>query len=103
MIEIKRIFSYAKPLRWFLYLSLISYFISSFLYALIPLYIGRAIDVIIGVGQVNFAVLLKYIIYLAGFQVFAAIFDWLATVFENRLSYGAARKIRLQLLQMVML
>ncbi len=97
MIEIKRIFSYAKPLRWFLYLSLISYFISSFLYALIPLYIGRAIDVIIGVGQVNFAVLLKYIIYLAGFQVFAAIFDWLATVFENRLSYGAARKIRMQL------
>lgn len=95
--DVKRIFAYAKPLRWYLYLSLISYFISSLLAALIPLYVGRAIDVIVGKGAVDFAMLTKYILFLVTFVLFSSLFDWLATVFENRLSYGAAKKIRLEL------
>ena len=83
--EIKRIFAYAKPLRWFLYGSLISYFISSFLGSAIPMLVGQAIDVIVGKGAVDFAVLTKYIIILIVCVVFSSFFDWLATVFENRL------------------
>ena len=100
--EIKRIFNYAKPLRWFLYASLISYFISSLLGSLIPLLVGRSIDVIVGVGAVDFSALLKYILILVVCIVFSSLFDWLATVFENRLSYGVAKKIRLELFDKIL-
>lgn len=100
--EIKRIFAYAKPLRWFLYGSLISYFISSFLGSAIPMLVGQAIDVIVGKGAVDFAVLTKYIIILIVCVVFSSFFDWLATVFENRLSYGASKKIRLQVFDKIL-
>ena len=58
--QIKRIFKYARPYRVYLYLSLICYLASSVLLALVPLYIGEAIDYIIGINNVNFTVLLQY-------------------------------------------
>ena len=43
-------------------MSLIAYLVSAVLLALIPMYIGEAVDYIIGVGQVNFDMILKRII-----------------------------------------
>lgn len=100
--EIKRIFKYAKPLQGYLYGSLICFFVSSLLSSMVPMFVGRAIDAIIGKGMVDFSTLLKYILIIAICVVSSNIIDWLATVLENRLSYGAAKKIRLELFDKIL-
>jgi len=100
--QIKRIFKYARPYRGYLYLSLICYLISAVLLALIPMYIGEAVDYIIGTNNVDFAVILKYIKYLIVCIAGGCLLDWLATVFENRLSYATALNIRKDLFNKIL-
>lgn len=100
--QIKRIFKYARPYRGYLYLSLLLYLLSSVLLALIPMYIGEAIDYIIGAGQVNFEMILKYIIRLIFCIIGGCLMDWLATVFENKLSYATALNIRKDLFDKIL-
>jgi len=100
--QIKRIFKYASPFRVYLYLSLFCYLASSVLLALIPLYIGDAVDYIVGAGNVNFDMVLKYIKYLILCIVVGGVLDWLATVFENKLSYATALNIRKDLFDKIL-
>jgi len=100
--QIKRILKYARPYRAYLYLSLICYLASSILLALIPLFIGEAVDYIIGANNVDFSALLKYIRYLVLCIVGGGVLDWLATVFENRLSYATALNIRKDLFNKIL-
>ena len=93
-IQIKRIFKYARPYRGYLYLSLFCYFVSAVLLALIPMLIGEAVDHIIGPGNVNFDIILRYIVYLILCIIGGCFLDWLATIFENKLSYATALNIR---------
>lgn len=102
LIEIKRIFRYAKPLRGYLYGSLLCFFVSSLLASMIPLLVGRAIDSIVGAGMVDFSVLSHYILLIAICVISSNLIDWFATVLENRLSYGAAKKIRLELFDKIL-
>lgn len=100
--QIKRIFKYASPYRVYLYLSLVCHLVSSVLLALIPLYIGDAVDFVVGVGNVNFDMVLKYIKYLILCIVVGSLLDWLATVFENKLSYATALNIRKDLFNKIL-
>lgn len=100
--QIKRIFKYASPYRVYLYLSLICHLVSSVLLALIPLYIGDAVDYVVGVGNVDFDMVLKYIKYLILCIVVGSLLDWLATVFENKLSYSTALNIRKDLFNKIL-
>ena len=100
--QIKRIFKYARPYRVYLYLSLICYLASAVLLALVPLYIGEAIDYIIGINNVNFTVLLQYIFKLIACVVGGEFLDWFATVYENKLSYATALNIRKDLFDKIL-
>lgn len=100
--QIKRIFKYARPYRKYLYLSLICYLISSILLALIPMYIGEAVDYIIGINNVNFGKILSYIWKLVACIAGGCLLDWLATVFENRLTYATALSIRKDLFDKIL-
>lgn len=100
--QIKRIFKYARPYRGYLYLSLIAYLISSVLLALIPMYIGEAVDYIIGVNNVDFHMIMQFILKLLGCIVVGCVLDWLATVFENKLSYATALSIRKDLFDKIL-
>ena len=100
--QIKRIFKYARPYRVYLYLSLGAYLISSVLLALIPMYIGEAVDYIIGINSVNFQVVIQYILKLLGCILGGCVLDWLATVFENKLSYATALSIRKDLFDKIL-
>lgn len=100
--QIKRIFKYARPYRVYLYLSLICYLVSSILLALIPMHIGEAVDYIIGINNVNFDMILKYIVKLIVCIVGGCVLDWLATVYENKLSYVTALSIRKDLFDKIL-
>lgn len=100
--QIKRIFKYARPYRGYLYLSLICYLVSAILLALIPMYIGEAVDYIIGINNVNFDVILQFIFKLILCIAGGCLLDWLATVYENKLSYAAALSIRKDLFDKIL-
>ena len=100
--QIKRIFRYSRPHRKYLYLSLICYLLSSILLALIPMYIGEAIDYIIGINNVDFGKILGFIWKLVGCIAGGCLLDWLATVYENKLSYATALSIRKDLFDKIL-
>ena len=64
---LKRLFSYARPYRIYLIGALISAMISVVFSLLIPVFVGKAVDFIVGAGNVDFSGLLNTIIYLALF------------------------------------
>ena len=57
-----RILQYAKPYRNYLFFAFISAFISVVVSLFIPVLIGRAIDVIVGKGNVDFNSLISILI-----------------------------------------
>lgn len=91
---IKRLFSYAKPYRRFLIAALISSFISVTLSLLIPIFIGRAVDYIIGPGEVDFDGILKIITYLAMFIGGSTIFQWLMSYSTNKITFLTIKDLR---------
>lgn len=97
----KRIASYMRPYRTQLLLGCLS----ALLYVLFtlagPVLIGRAIDKIIGVGNVNFSAVAKILILLALTVLFAAIAQWCMNVSTRIISSRAARDMRLEAFEKV--
>lgn len=91
---LKRLFSYAKPYRGFLIAALISSLISVTLSLLIPVYIGRAVDYIIGPDEVNYQGILNIIIYLAVFIGGSAIFQWFMSYSTNKITFLTIKDLR---------
>jgi ATP-binding cassette subfamily B protein len=91
---LKRLFSYAKPYRRFLIAALISSLISVTLSLLIPIFIGRAIDYIIGPGDVDFDSILNIITYLAMFIGGSSIFQWLSSYCTNKITFLTIKDLR---------
>ena len=82
-----RVLKYAKK-HWYLFaLSLFFGFANTLFEISIPLLIGRGIDHIVGQGNVNFDMLLKYILLLIGCIVAFAVLKWLTNKTANDLSY----------------
>lgn len=88
-----RALSYMKKDWYILALTIIFCFVNSVFECLIPLIIGDGIDFIVGENQVDFAMLSKYIGYLAICIVGFAIFKWLTSRFANGLSYRVEQKM----------
>ncbi|NLO10415.1 MAG: ABC transporter ATP-binding protein [Clostridiales bacterium] len=90
----RRLFSYAKPYRGFLIAALISSLISVTLSLLIPIYIGKAVDYIIGPGDVNYQGVLDIIIYLAVFIGGSTVFQWLMSYSTNKITFLTIKDLR---------
>ncbi|MEG0457091.1 MAG: ABC transporter ATP-binding protein, partial [Oscillospiraceae bacterium] len=59
-----------------------------------PFIIGKAIDNIISVGNVNFEIVLYYLIILSIVILIGAVFGWVLSLFTNKITYGAVKDIR---------
>ena len=93
---LRRLFSYAKPYRRFLIAALISSFISVTLSLLIPIFIGKAVDFIVGPGEVEFDSILKIISYLALFIGGSTVFQWLTSYSTNKITFLTIKDLRSQ-------
>lgn len=91
---IKRLFSYARPYKGFLIGALISAMISVVLSLLIPIYIGKAVDYIIGPGEVDFDGVINKIIYLAIFIGGSATFQWFMSYCTNKITFLTIKDLR---------
>lgn len=96
---IKRILSFTKPCRVYLVLALASAVlsVSGSLYA--PIIIGRAIDHIIGPGQVEFSVILRSLIILGAVILLSSLFQWLMTLCTNIVTYTTVKDLRTRVFQ----
>lgn len=91
---LKRILSYTKPYLGYLILGLISAIISIAATLLAPVIIGKAIDQMLGVGRVNFALILPYLVALGVTVLIAALFQWLMNFCSNIITQKTVRDIR---------
>ena len=86
-ITLLRIMGYLKKYWYLFVLAIIFAMVNSTFEIVIPLIIGKGIDHIVGVGQVEFDALLKYIGWLSVCIVGFAGFKWSLSRLANEMSY----------------
>ncbi len=91
---IKRISPFLKPYRGLFVLSLIAAAVSSLLTLYIPRLTGRAVDCIIGPGNVDFHGALEIIVKIAVCAVIAGIFQWIMSILNNKMTFEIVRDMR---------
>ena len=91
---LKKVLRYMKPYRFFLLLSVIlaAITVASTLY--LPLLIGKAVDCIVGKGNVNFDGLIAVLIKMAVMIGITALAQWIMNVCNNKLTYQIVPTVR---------
>jgi ATP-binding cassette subfamily B protein len=85
---------YVKPHRTVFIWSVIFDLLAIVFNMLIPIFSGLAIDVLIGVGVVNFKLLYNYLIVIGILTTANSLFDWLGSYYMNILTYKTSQSIR---------
>ena len=90
----KRIFSYLKKYMWMVVLSLILSLVYVFGTLYVPILIGRAVDGIVGPGDVNldliFDIGLRFVIVVA----ISALSQWVMGILNNKITFHVTKDIR---------
>lgn len=97
----KRLLGYIFKDKKSLVISIISSIISVASSILAPIIIGKAIDNMLGEGNVNFNNIIKIIILLVVVYALGSLFNWVLTYLTNAMSYKVANLIRSELLQKI--
>ena len=94
---IRRILSYTRPCRKELLGMLLFALIGTGLSLFVPILIGKAVDCVVAVHEVDFPQLWKIIIVLALTIAVSALFQWLMSLCTNRLAAHTIRDLRCDL------
>lgn len=98
---LKRILTYTRPHLTFLVLAFISSVLHVACALLAPVIIGKAIDYIIGPGQVDYPVILRYLLFLGVTVAGGALFQWTLSLCTNRVTYHTVRDLRMDIFQKI--
>ena len=90
----KRLLVILRPYRWLILLSILFSAASVALSLYIPILVGRAIDHILGPGQVAFEIIAGLLLRVAVFAAVTALVQWLISVINNKISYQVVRDLR---------
>ena len=90
----RRLLAYVRPYRGLLVASLLSAIAGVTLQLYVPILIGRGIDCMIGVGRVDFGVLVPLVRELAVVVIAASALQWVQGYCVNRLSYETVCDLR---------
>ena len=85
---------YVKPHRVAFVLSVIFDLLAIGLNMIIPIFSGLAIDAMIGIGKVDFALLYRYVLIILAITCGNTIFDCLGNYYMNVLTYKTGQSIR---------
>ena len=96
---IGRLLSFCRPYMKYLYFALICSSGQIVFTLLIPVFIGQAVDHIIGKGLVEFDLLFQKMLWILISVIIAEIFDWLVVRLSNRMTYSITKDLRDQLFQ----
>ncbi len=92
-----RILKYTRPYIVYLVLTILCTFIGISLSLFVPVLIGRAVDMAVSAGQVDFAGLGRTVLILGIVVLVSALFQWLQGLFINRLAFGTVKDLRIEL------
>ena len=95
----KRILSYSKPYLPYLISAIISALIGTLLSLFTPVFIGDAVDLIVGKENVDFVGLRKIAIIITITILISIVFQWIAGVSSSHLAFKTARDIRCELFE----
>lgn len=91
---LKRVFSYAKPYAVYFICTIIFAAIGVSLQLAVPIYIGNAVDLCIGKGNVDFSGLAKVAVTLALIVIGSTLFQWFMSLCTNKLAFLTVRDLR---------
>ena len=94
-----RILRYTRPYRGYLILTVLCTLIGISLSLLVPVMIGKAVDMAVAAGQVDFDGLAQIALLLGGAVVISAIFQWLEGLCINRLAFGTVKDLRTEVME----
>ena len=93
---LKRLLSFTRPYLSYLALALLFAVVGVSMTLYAPVLTGRAIDLVIGKGAVDFQALKKVLEVLAGVVAIAALSQWLMGLCTNKITYLTVRDIRVK-------
>lgn len=91
---IKRLLTYCRPYRVILGLIFILSFISVCLTLITPILFGQAIDLLIGIGLVDFSRLFWQLLVIVGVVLAGALVQWILGQFTNKITYNITNDLR---------
>ena len=91
---LKRILTYVKKYRLFVFFSILCAALTSVIQLLIPIFCGDAIDYMLGKGQVSFEGVLRYVMYIVIAALIGAVAQQILAVCNNRVTYCVSRDMR---------
>ncbi len=91
---LKKVWKYIDKYKYFLILSMIFAVITVSLTLYAPILVGRAIDCIVGKGNVDFAEIGRILIKLVIIILITAVVQWLMNVCNNKIAYNVSRDLR---------
>ncbi len=91
---LKKVFSYIGKYKYFLILSMFFAAVTVGLTLYAPILVGKAIDCIIGKGNVDFVNMKSILIKVAVIIVSTALIQWLMNVCNNKITYNVSRDLR---------
>lgn len=98
-IPLKRVLSYVKPHAAFLVVSLVCSLLYAVAALLTPVFVGRAVDVMAGKENVDFALLVKYLAYIGGSTAVILTAGIGQGVANNRLAFLTVRELRVDVMK----
>lgn len=91
---LKKVFSYIGKYKYFLVLSMFFAAVTVGLTLYAPILVGKAIDCIIGKGNVDFVNMKSILIKVAIIVASTALIQWLMNVCNNKITYNVSRDLR---------
>ena len=91
---LKKVFTYIGKYKYFLILSMFFAAVTVGLTLYAPIFVGKAIDCIIGKGNVDFVNMKSILIKVAIIVVSTALIQWLMNVCNNKITYNVSRDLR---------
>lgn len=91
---IKKVLNYIKKYKVLVALSLIFAAVTVALTLYVPILTGRAVDFIVGKGNVDFDSLITIAVEIVVIVGITAVLQWLMSICNNKITYGVVRDIR---------
>ena len=89
-----RVLQYVKPYRVLVIVSLLCAYVSAAAQLLIPILTGKAIDQMIGAGQVNLQGVLVFAVWIAVVAALSAVAQQFLATSNNKIAYNISRDLR---------
>lgn len=91
---IKKVWRYIKQYRILLIFSILLAGVSVALTLYIPILVGRAIDCIVGINNVDFAGVFKILVTIGAATAVTALLQWIMNIINNKITFNVVRDIR---------